>query len=105
MSDRSFPSADAALQPDEVMFSPSVRAQQECHGSRQAYARRASAGGFEQELSADAMAFIRQRNSAYLATASADGQPYVQHRGGPRGFIKVLDARTIGFAEYPGNRQ
>ncbi len=51
------------------------------------------------------IAFIRTRNSGYLATASADGQPYVQHRGGPPGFIAVLDRRTVAFAEYPGNRQ
>jgi predicted pyridoxine 5'-phosphate oxidase superfamily flavin-nucleotide-binding protein len=56
-------------------------------------------------LSPDAIAFIEQRNSAYLATASAEGQPYVQHRGGPPGFLKVLDERTIAFAEYAGNRQ
>jgi predicted pyridoxine 5'-phosphate oxidase superfamily flavin-nucleotide-binding protein len=97
--------AQAVLRPDEVMFSSSVRAQQECHGSREAYARRAARGGFAQALSPEAVAFIGQRDSAYLATASADGQPYVQHRGGPRGFLKVLDERTVTFAEYPGNRQ
>ena len=56
-------------------------------------------------LSADAVAFIAQRNSAYLATAGKEGQPYVQHRGGPRGFMRVLDERTIAFADYAGNRQ
>jgi predicted pyridoxine 5'-phosphate oxidase superfamily flavin-nucleotide-binding protein len=104
-SDQALPEAEPALPPDEVMFSPAVRAKQECHGSRQAHAQRAAAGGFAQELSADAMAFIGQRNSAYLATASADGHPYVQHRGGPPGFLKVLDNRTVAFAEYRGNRQ
>jgi predicted pyridoxine 5'-phosphate oxidase superfamily flavin-nucleotide-binding protein len=59
----------------------------------------------ERPLSADAIAFIAQRNSAYLATANADGQPYVQHRGGPAGFLRVLDDRTIAFANYVGNRQ
>ena len=91
--------------PDDVMFSASVRAEQERHGSREAYARRAANGGFATDLSDDAIAFIRTRNSAYLATASADGQPYVQHRGGPPGFIAVLDRRSVAFAEYPGNRQ
>jgi predicted pyridoxine 5'-phosphate oxidase superfamily flavin-nucleotide-binding protein len=105
MSDQASSAAEPDLPPDEVMFSPAVRAQQECHGSREAYTRRAAAGGFAQELSADVIAFIAERNSAYLATASADGQPYVQHRGGPPGFLKVLDKRTIAFAEYPGNRQ
>ena len=91
--------------PDDVMFSASVRAEQERHGSREAYARRAANGGFATDLSDESIAFIRTRNSAYLATASADGQPYVQHRGGPPGFIAVLDRRTVAFAEYPGNRQ
>jgi predicted pyridoxine 5'-phosphate oxidase superfamily flavin-nucleotide-binding protein len=97
--------AETAVQPDEVMFSPAVRNEQACRGSREAYARRAAAGRFARELSADAMAFIAQRDSAYLATASADGQPYVQHRGGPPGFLSVLNDHTIAFLEYPGNRQ
>lgn len=91
--------------PDEVMFSASVRAEQARHGSREAYARRAAKGGFALDLSDEAIAFIAARNSGYLSTASADGQPYVQHRGGPAGFIAVLDRRTVAFAEYPGNRQ
>ena len=93
------------MRSDDVMFSASVRAEQERRGSREAYARRAATGGFAKDLSDDAIAFIRARNSGYLATASADGQPYVQHRGGPPGFIAVLDRRTVAFAEYPGNRQ
>lgn len=92
-------------QPDEVMFSAAARAEQTCRGSREAYARRAAAGRFARELSDDVIAFIRERDSAYLATASAAGQPYVQHRGGPAGFLKVLDARTVAFVEYAGNRQ
>jgi uncharacterized protein len=87
------------------MFSAAARAEQACRGSREAYARRAAAGRFARELSDDVVAFIRERDSAYLATASAAGQPYVQHRGGPAGFLKVLDARTVAFAEYAGNRQ
>jgi predicted pyridoxine 5'-phosphate oxidase superfamily flavin-nucleotide-binding protein len=59
----------------------------------------------ERALSADAIAFIAARNSAYIATASEEGQPYVQHRGGPAGFLRVLDGRTIAFADYAGNRQ
>src|SRR3954471_20073654 len=102
---RSPAAADAAVQPDEVMFSPAVRTEQACRGSREAYARRAAAGHFARELSADAMAFIAQRDSAYLASASADGQPYVQHRGGPPGFLKILDDHTLAFLEYPGNKQ
>ena len=56
-------------------------------------------------LSSDAIAFIAQRNSAYLATSGEEGQPYVQHRGGPAGFVRVLDERTLAFADYAGNRQ
>jgi uncharacterized protein len=105
MPDSRMPDARTDLRPDEVMFSGAVRRQQEVRGSREANARRAAAGGFPPALSADAIAFIGQRNSAYLGTASAEGQPYVQHRGGPPGFLKVLDERTIAFAEYAGNRQ
>jgi predicted pyridoxine 5'-phosphate oxidase superfamily flavin-nucleotide-binding protein len=90
---------------DEVMFSASVREEQKRQGSRDAYERRSRNGGFAPSLSDDAIAFIRERESAYLATASADGQPYVQHRGGPQGFIHVLDRQTVAFPEYPGNRQ
>jgi predicted pyridoxine 5'-phosphate oxidase superfamily flavin-nucleotide-binding protein len=99
------PSPDGDLPPDEVMFSPAVRAEQACRGSREAYARRAASGRFESALSADIVAFISERDSAFIATASADGQPYVQHRGGPPGFLKVLDERTIAFAEFSGNKQ
>ena len=87
------------------MFSAAVRAEQARRGSRKAYARRAAAGGFQRDLSEEVIGFIGERNSAYLATASAEGQPYLQHRGGPPGFLKVLDARTVAFANYPGNSQ
>jgi hypothetical protein len=105
--DGSAASADAgnAVTPDEVMFSAAVRAEQRRRGSREAYARRAAAGRFARELSAEVIAFIAERNSAYLATASADGQPYIQHRGGPAGFLRVLDERTIAFADFAGNKQ
>ena len=93
------------LSPDEVMFSASVRAEQERRGSRKAQARRAALRRFQGGLSAEVIDFIGERNSAYFATASADGQPYVQHRGGPPGFLRVLDERTIAFANYEGNRQ
>lgn len=87
------------------MFSAAVRAEQARRGSREAYARRAAAGRFARELPADVIAFIAGRDSAYLATASANGQPYVQHRGGPAGFLRVLDKRTVAFADYAGNKQ
>lgn len=87
------------------MFSAAVRAEQTRRGSREAYARRAAAGGFARELVPDVIAFITERDSAYLATASTDGQPYVQHRGGPAGFLRVFDERTVAFADYAGNKQ
>jgi predicted pyridoxine 5'-phosphate oxidase superfamily flavin-nucleotide-binding protein len=93
------------MPPDEVMFSDAVRAEQARRGSRQRFAKLAAAGRFAAVLSAETMAFIAERDSAYLATASADGQPYVQHRGGPAGFLRVLDERTLTFADYAGNRQ
>lgn len=93
------------MSPDEVMFSAAVRAEQARRGSRERYARLAAAGRFAGALSSDAIAFIAERDSAYLATASADGQPYVQHRGGPAGFLRVLDERTVAFADYAGNGQ
>jgi predicted pyridoxine 5'-phosphate oxidase superfamily flavin-nucleotide-binding protein len=97
--------AQKAVTPDEVMFSATVRAEQTRRGSRESNARRAAVGGFARKLTAEVIAFIAGRDSAYLATASTDGQPYVQHRGGPRGFLRVLDEYTIAFAEFAGSRQ
>jgi predicted pyridoxine 5'-phosphate oxidase superfamily flavin-nucleotide-binding protein len=91
--------------PDEVMFSASVRTEQSRRGSRERQARRAAQGRFQSEFSPEVMRFIGERNSLYFATASADGQPYVQHRGGPVGFLHVLDARTLALANYAGNAQ
>jgi uncharacterized protein len=93
------------LAPDEVMFSETARAEQARCGSRAGYARAATKGRFRRELDDDVIAFITSRNSAYLGTASAKGQPYVQHRGGPAGFLRALDRRTVAFADYAGNRQ
>jgi predicted pyridoxine 5'-phosphate oxidase superfamily flavin-nucleotide-binding protein len=105
MNRERLPAAETDPLPDEVMFSAAARAEQTCRGSREAYERRAAAGRFARELSAEVIAFIGARDSAYLATASAEGQPYVQHRGGPAGFLKVLDERTLAFADYGGNKQ
>ncbi len=99
-----FPSPPLASSSD-VAFSPRVKALQSRRGSRAAYARMEAAGGWATELDDDVRAFIARQASLVLATASADGQPYVQHRGGPPGFVRVLDARTLAFAELEGNRQ
>jgi uncharacterized protein len=89
----------------DIAFTPTVKAIQTRRGSRAGYAKREAQGGFRTGITADLAAFIAARNSFYMATANADGQPYVQHRGGPAGFLKVLDERTLGFADFRGNRQ
>ena len=89
----------------DVAFTPAVKAQQERLGSRRGYAALESRGGWENEIGADLAAFIEARDSFFLATASADGQPYIQHRGGAPGFLRVIGPRTLAFADYRGNKQ
>ncbi len=91
--------------PAAIMFSAGVRAEQTRLGSRRMFERRERDDGFQRDITPDLAAFLAARDSAYLATASAEGQPYVQHRGGPKGFLKVLGPRLIGFADFGGNRQ
>ncbi|WP_230374219.1 pyridoxamine 5'-phosphate oxidase family protein [Pontivivens ytuae] len=91
--------------PSDVAFTPAVKEIQARKGSRAAYARMEESTGWRTEITADLRAFLAERNSAYLATATADGQPYIQHRGGPKGFLVPLDAHRIGFADYKGNKQ
>ena len=89
----------------DVAFSPAVKKVQHARRSRAAYARMEKGGGFETTVTDDLRGFLRQIDTAFLATASADGQPYVQHRGGPKGFIRALDDRTLAFVDFVGNRQ
>jgi uncharacterized protein len=89
----------------DVAFTPAVKSVQTRKGSRAAYARLEERGGWRTEIDEELAAFLQQTNSFYLATASADGQPYIQHRGGPKGFIGILDKQTLAFADYAGNRQ
>lgn len=89
----------------DIAFTASVKAMQSRRGSREAYARMEARGGFQTKLTPDLVAFLSVVDTAYLATANAVGQPYVQHRGGPKGFICALDETTLGFADYSGNRQ
>ena len=89
----------------DVAFTPAVKAIQTRKGSRDAYARVEQHGGWRTEINEDLAAFLAETNSLFFATASADGQPYIQHRGGPKGFVKVLDKNTLAFADYSGNRQ
>jgi len=89
----------------DVAFTPTVKAIQARKGSREAYARVEEHGGWRTEIDDKLAGFLANTNSFYMATATADGQPYIQHRGGPKGFIRILDKRTIAFTDYAGNQQ
>jgi uncharacterized protein len=89
----------------DIAFTPAVKAVQARHGSRAAYARMETGRGWETRVTPALAAFLTEQESVILATANAEGQPYAQHRGGPRGFIRVLDEKTLAFADYRGNRQ
>ena len=88
-----------------IAFTPAVKAVQSRRRSRAAYAALEADGGFRTSIDETLTAFLAEVDTAYLATANAAGQPYAQHRGGPRGFIQVVDARTLGFVDFAGNRQ
>jgi hypothetical protein len=94
-----------ARTPNDLAFTPAVRAQQERRGSRASYARWEERRGFRREITPELAAFVAARDSFYLGSASRDGQPYIQHRGGPPGFLVPLDAHTLAFADFGGNRQ
>ncbi len=89
----------------DTAFTPSVKTEQEKRGSRGGYQKMAEKRDWRDTISEDLKTFIAERDSFYLATSSKDGQPYIQHRGGPKGFLKILDERTLAFADYSGNRQ
>jgi predicted pyridoxine 5'-phosphate oxidase superfamily flavin-nucleotide-binding protein len=91
--------------PSDVAFTPAVKAVQTRKGSRAGYANMERAGGWETEVTDELIEFLAELDMFYLSTASADGQPYVQYRGGPPGFLKALDAHTLAFADFGGNRQ
>ena len=89
----------------DLAFTPAVKHEQEKRGSRRQYERLEAKGGFRTLVTDELSAFLAERDSFYLATASAAGRPYIQHRGGPKGFLKPLDERTLAFADFAGNRQ
>jgi len=89
----------------DVAFTPAVKAIQARRGSRRSYARMEERGGFKTEISEELAEFIAAQRSFFIATANLEGQPYMQHRGGPPGFLRVLDSHTLAFADYAGNRQ
>jgi len=87
------------------MFTDAVKRLQERYGSRKQYERMAESGPRMDELGADEMRYISERDSFYMASMGANEWPYMQHRGGPKGFLKVLDAKTLAFADFAGNKQ
>ena len=87
-----------------IVFTPAVQKAQAERGSAKAYADRV-AEGFPDKVTPELASFIAEQDTAFLATANAQGAPYIQHRGGPKGFIKVIDEHTLGIADYKGNRQ
>ena len=89
----------------DVAFTPTVKAIQSSKGSRGAYARMEQNGSWQTTITPELKEFIEVQISVFLATANAQGQPYIQHRGGPAGFLRVLDEHTIGFVDFVGNRQ
>ena len=97
---------DAAhIYASDVAFTPSVKAVQARKGSRRGYERMEAGGSWQTRITPDLAAFIGAQTSIFLATANVEGQPYIQHRGGPPGFLRVLDDKTIGFVDFAGNRQ
>jgi predicted pyridoxine 5'-phosphate oxidase superfamily flavin-nucleotide-binding protein len=89
----------------EIAFTPTIKKAQERNGSRRSYARLEEGEAHHDRLGAGEAAFISERDSFYMATVSETGWPYIQHRGGPAGFVRILDDKTIGFADFAGNRQ
>ncbi len=89
----------------DIAFTPSVKAVQVRLGSRKGYASMEQRGSWKKLVTPELAAFIGERDTMFIATTNADGQPYIQHRGGPPGFLKVLDEHTLGFADFSGNRQ
>jgi uncharacterized protein len=91
--------------PSDIAFTASVKAEQQKRGSRGQFKRVEKHGGWPDTITPDLAQFIAGVRSFYLGTASAAGQPYIQHRGGPAGFLKPLGAQVLGFADFGGNRQ
>lgn len=89
----------------DVAFTPTVKAIQTRKGSRHGYAQREQKGAWPTAITPELKDFIEAQTSIFFATANIEGQPYIQHRGGPAGFLKVIDEKTIGFVDFAGNRQ
>jgi len=89
----------------DVAFTPAVKKIQEINNSRRNYARMEQSRGWQSEITSQLEHFLQIMDSFYFSTANGQGQPYVQHRGGPKGFLKVLDHKTLAFADFAGNQQ
>lgn len=89
----------------DIAFTPAVKALQVKKGSRHAYERMEQSGSWQTRVTPELKSFIEAQTSVFLATVNAEGQPYIQHRGGPAGFLHVLDDQRIGFVDFTGNRQ
>jgi uncharacterized protein len=89
----------------DIAFTSTIKALQTARGSRASYAKMEERGGFRTEITDELIEFLGQIDTAYLATTNAAGQPYAQHRGGPKGFIRVVGEHTLAFADYTGNKQ
>ncbi|MFL6697056.1 MAG: pyridoxamine 5'-phosphate oxidase family protein [Vitreoscilla sp.] len=95
----------AHAHPSDIVFTPTVKALQQARGSRHAYARMEQGHGWQTGIGDDLRGFIEAQTTLFMATANLEGQPYIQHRGGPPGFLHVLDEHTLAFADFTGNRQ
>lgn len=96
---------DTTRYSSDIAFTPTVKTLQTRKGSRRAYGNMEARGGWETTITAELREFIGAQRSLFLATVNSEGQPYIQHRGGPPGFLRVLDAHTLGFVDFAGNRQ
>ncbi|MGL5115960.1 MAG: pyridoxamine 5'-phosphate oxidase family protein [Beijerinckiaceae bacterium] len=89
----------------DIAFTPTVKGIQQRKGSRAGYARMEDGGSWQTHATAELKSFVEAQTSFFLGTANAEGQPYIQHRGGPAGFLRVIDSKTLGFVDFAGNRQ
>ena len=97
--------SDARTIASDIAFTPAVKAIQARKGSRASYSRMEEGEGWSTAITPNLAEFVAAQTSVFLGTTNAHGQPYIQHRGGPPGFLRVLDAKTIAFADFRGNRQ
>lgn len=91
--------------PSDIAFTPAVKAFQTRNGSRTSYAHMEANGGWKTTITPQMKSIIFEQTSLFLATVNVQGQPYIQHRGGPKGFLRVINDHTLGFADFRGNKQ